>query len=98
MKKIGAPKGGRVHWLLWHLPSDFKAKYMLSYDYDKHNYVFYRMEGKRLYDVFIVFQSSKHYWRMTYVNLYKNVYNSFGYKKTLVLSKVMYDIYLNSEV
>ena len=32
-KKAGAPKGGRVHWLLWHLTREFKGAYELYYKY-----------------------------------------------------------------
>lgn len=68
MRCVGAPKGGRVHWLLWSLPSEFKNCYILSYDYSKHSYCFYRLSGKKLYDIFIVSHTSKHYYRMTYYN------------------------------
>ena len=93
MIKSGAPKGGRVHWLLWHLPSWFKNYYMLSYSYDKHNYVFYRLNNRRLIDVFIVYQSSLHYWRMAYVNLEKQHYESFGYHSTRLIAEKMVELY-----
>ena len=41
---IGAPKGGRVHWLLWCLPPDFKRAYKLYFNYAYHRYCFYRPE------------------------------------------------------
>lgn len=40
---IGAPKGGRVHWLLWCLPPDFKRAYKLYFNYAYHRYCFYRI-------------------------------------------------------
>ncbi len=95
MKKrgVGAPKGGRVHWLLHSLPFAFKASYILSYDYSRHNYVFYRMHGRRLFDVFIVHQTSKHYWRMSYCCLFTQYYEFFGYHKTLVLAEKMCELW-----
>ena len=94
---VGAPKGGRVHWMLFNLPRDFKMSYSLAYDYASHNYVFYRMHGKQLYDVFIVVQSSKHYWRMMYANCNKQIYDSFGYKNTRILGEKMYELYLENK-
>lgn len=41
---IGAPKGGRVHWLLWCLGQDFKGAYKLYYNYAYHNYCSYRLD------------------------------------------------------
>jgi len=93
-RSSGAPKGGRVHWLLWNLPSKFKGAYILSYDYASHNYIFYRMEGRRLHDVFIVQQTSKHYWHMTYANCKTQKYEHFGYRTTRIIAEVMWDIYL----
>jgi len=91
--KAGAPKGGRVHWLLWSLPADFKGAYILHYDYAYHNYVFYRLNGRKLYDCFIVFRSSKHYFMCTYFNSEKNTFCHFGYNKATILAESMYEIY-----
>lgn len=66
MSRIGAPKGGRVHWLLWHLRCDFKCVYRCFYNYAEHRYLFYRLSGRTLYDVFIVVQTSRHCWRCMY--------------------------------
>lgn len=96
-RKVGAPKGGRVHWMLFNLPSEFKGAYRLSYDYVKHNYIFYRMNGMRLYDVFIVVQTSRHYWRVMYAHTEKQIYECFGYKNTRVISEKMYKIYLKTK-
>lgn len=41
---IGAPLGGRVHWLLWCLSPEFKGAYRLYYNYTYHRYLFYRIE------------------------------------------------------
>lgn len=90
---IGAPKGGRVHWLLWSLPAEFKREFTLKFDYSKHNYVFYRNKGNSLYDIFIVEQSSKHYWRMAYVNVEKQKYVFDGDNKTTRLARRMWYIY-----
>ena len=68
LKRVGAPKGGRVHWLLWHLTPDFKGKYELIYDYSHHDYVFLRYEKRKLYDIFIVMRTSIHRWKCVYFN------------------------------
>ena len=94
-KKVGAPKGGRVHWLLWHLSAKFKGAYMLHYNYDKHNYVFVRHEGRRLLDVFIVEQSSKHWWRVMYAYPEKQIYEHFGYRNTRIIAEKMEELYRN---
>ena len=96
-RKVGAPKGGRVHWLLWHLPSEFKGAYKLYYNYAKHNYIFERRIGRQLYDVFIVKQTSTHYWRVMYANAQTQEYECFGYKNTLILAEYMFELYKKSK-
>ena len=96
MRKVGAPKGGRVHWLLWHLPPDFKKAYRLLFDYKKHNYIFYRMDGRTtLFDVFIIEQSSKHYWRAMYANSKTQKYEYFAYGNTRIIAEYMIELYRN---
>ena len=100
-RKAGAPKGGYVHWLLWCLPAEFKGAYKYRYhaekyefeNYVRHNYVFYRMEGRSLYDVFVVVQTSKHYWHLTYVNVKTQEYEYFGDIKTARIARRMWYIY-----
>lgn len=61
----------RVHWLLWCLNDypDFKRSYIIDLDYLRHNYIFYRLRGrKRLYDCFIVVRTSKRCFRVMYYN------------------------------
>ena len=94
-RKVGAPKGGRVHWLLWHLPADFKGAYELYFDYKKHSYIFARHSGRKLYDVFIVKHSSKHWWRVMYANTETHRFEYFGYKSTDLIVEYMYEIYKN---
>ncbi len=75
MSKRGAPKGGRVHWLLHRLSFDFRHKYYRSYDYLKHSYFFLRnydgfsMKHLRMSDVFIVTRTSKLCWRVSSCNI-----------------------------
>ena len=92
-RKPGAPKGGRVHWILHALPSEFKGAYILSYDYKYHRYLFYRYSGKKLYDVFIVMRSSKHYFRAFYCNAEYQEYEIFGDKQPDRIAEKMYDLY-----
>lgn len=96
IRKVGAPKGGRVHWLLWNLPLEFKGKYNLMYNYANHNYLFYRMNGRKIYDIFIVKQSSTHYWRVMYVHAEKQIYEYFAYRNTRIIAEYMFELYKNS--
>lgn len=96
MRKVGAPRGGWVQWLLWHLPADFKGTYLYYFEtskqggsYARHNYVFYRMQGRKLYDIFIVVQTSRHYWHITYTNIPLKKYEYFGYRNTRILAEYM---------
>lgn len=67
---VGAPKGGRVHWLLWNLTPEFKGKYTLHFDYRYHNYVFLRYDKRKLRDIFIVMRTSIHRWKCVYFNVH----------------------------
>lgn len=77
---IGAPKGGRVHWLLWCLPPDFKRAYKLYFNYAYHRYCFYRLEKHEIIDVFIVNRTSAHCWRVMYVNTKTGDFQYFSNK------------------
>ena len=77
---IGAPKGGRVHWLLWCLPPDFKRVYKLYFNYAYHRYCFYRLEKHEIIDVFIVNRTSAHCWRVMYVNTKTGDFQYFSNK------------------
>ena len=68
----GAPKGGRVHWVLWCLRSDVWAKYRVLYRYPDHNYIIYRKSRKQFwhdFDVFVVVRTSQKCFKVTYVDL-----------------------------
>ena len=91
---VGAPKGGRVHWLILSLPAEFKGKYLLAYQYKFHQYTFYRMNGRHLHDCFIVKRTSKKYFRAVYVNVTHNEVEFFGHKRSEVIAEKMYDLYL----
>lgn len=67
-RRVGAPDGGRVHWLLHNLTPEFKGKYTLLYNYNRHNYTFVRYRGRKLYEIFIVMRTSIHSWRCVYYN------------------------------
>lgn len=90
--KIGAPCGGRVHWLLWNLTSEFKNKYILYYDYLYHKYLFYRMIGHSLYDMFSIVRTSKRCFRVMYWNRY-GVHEYFSCTTSKKCAEFMLDIY-----
>lgn len=93
-RKVGAPKGGRVHWILHALPTEFKGAYIYEYQYKYHRYVFYRLSGRKLYDVFIVLRTSKHYFRAVYCNVERQEYEFFGHYSPERIAEKMYDLYL----
>ncbi len=76
--QVGAPKGGRVHHLLWALSREFKGEYVLNFDYARHNYVFSKYFRRQLAEVFIVMQTSAHSWRCTH---YKRIFAEKGKKE-----------------
>lgn len=84
---------GRVHWLLWHLSPDFKKAYSLYFDYAFHNYTFCRYSGRKLYDCFIVVQTSRHYWQVMYCNTFTHRYAHFGYRNTRIIAQKMMEIF-----
>lgn len=82
---VGAPPGGRVHWLIYNLSAEFKRKYYTNYDYSKHSYLFLRkydrvsLKSLRRSDMFIVVRTSKKCWRVTahYMSTGESCYASF---------------------
>jgi hypothetical protein len=83
----------RVHWLLHNLEREFKANYKLSFNYANHSYMFYRMNGKKIKDVFIVVRTSKRCWRVSYANTETTEYQSFTCKKSVNVARRMWYIY-----
>ena len=74
-RKIGAPTGGRVHWLIMFLSREFKRAYKLRFDYEYHNYHFtrYNEGSKTPRDEFIIIRTSRSCFRAMYFN-YVNTY------------------------
>lgn len=95
-RRVGAPKGGRVHWLLWNLRGDFKRAYRCVYNYAKHSYVFYRFRGKCLRDVFLVVQTSRHCWRCMYFDSVMLEFQYFSCFASCHLALRMWFIYRKS--
>lgn len=83
----------RVHWLLWNLTPEFKGKYQLIYDYAKHSYTFYRMDGRKLYDIFIVVRTSKRCWKVSYCNARTKEMQVFSCRKSINAARRMWYIY-----
>lgn len=77
-RKIGAPEGGRVHWLLWHLSQQFKKTYRLRFDYEYHNYHFTRYEKQTPIDEFIVIRTSRRCFRCMYYNFGYDYFEYFS--------------------
>jgi len=86
--KVGAPAGGRVHWLLWHLPGEFKRAYKLRFDYEYHNYHFTRYSNRFTpIDEYIIVRTSRRCFRCMYFN-YETTYFEYFSEET---SKEMAD-------
>lgn len=66
--KVGAPPGGRVHWLLMFLSKAFKLTYKLNFDYEYHNYHFTRYNERTPVDEFNVIRTSRNCFRVMYFN------------------------------
>lgn len=71
MRKVGAPKGARVHWFLLQLPEYISKNYYARYDYSQHNYFLYRRCSKIsnynffYSDFYIITRTSKRCWRIS---------------------------------
>jgi hypothetical protein len=64
---IGAPKGGRVHWLLIVLPKITHEYYELNYNYTRHCYKFtLRKCEKGREDEYIIMHTSPKRWLVVY--------------------------------
>ena len=83
---------GRVHWLLWNLSGEFKGKYQLYYDYAYHKYLFYRMNGRQLFDMFSVVRTSKRCFRVMYCNPSHGVHEYFSCRTSKDCAVYMQDI------
>lgn len=88
----------RVHWVLWSLPSEFKGKYNLVYDYAQHKYCFYRLNGRKLFDLFVVIRTSKRCFKISYVNAKKNDFRTFSCRKSCEVGKKLFEIYKENEL
>ena len=75
MGKVGAPKGGRVHWFLYELPMYVRTNYFAFYNYAIHDYMLFRKckkmsDNNFLYaDLFIVKRSSHKCWKVMAFNV-----------------------------
>lgn len=77
-ERIGAPMGGRVHWLLLFLSKRFLNAYRLRFDYEYHNYYFSRYDGRTVRDEFIVVRTSRSCFRVMYFNHVNTYFEYFS--------------------
>lgn len=85
MAKVGAPKGGRVHWLLLNLPLYVVRNYWACYDYTTHDYCIFRkckqisLNNFRYMDIYMVKRTSRKCWRLMAFNMEtaQTVFRSF---------------------
>lgn len=97
VRKVGAPPGGRVHWLLDRLnPEIFKA-YRLQYKGQYHNYRLYRQRRWETLDEFIIVRTSKHCFRITYFNSVYMYFKAFSCYDSAEAADLIYKIYKTFE-
>lgn len=90
--RVGAPLGGRVHWLLLNLSGNFKLNHTLSYNYKTHCYTFYRYTGqrnKRIVDVYIIIRTSKRCFKLMYNNLNLDIYITKSFRTSKLCAGFM---------
>ena len=77
--RVGAPKGGRVHWFLHWLSRDVRLTYRISFDYKEHKYCLIRYAKTKIKSVFILCQTSQKSFRVMYHNTttLKTIYLTF---------------------
>lgn len=71
--------------------------YVLRLDYAWHKYVFYRTEKQTLLDVFIVMQTSRHYWRCMYSNTKTIDFDVFSCTQTRDMALHMWLLWKKNE-
>lgn len=94
---VGAPKGGRLHWLLWELQIDFKQNYNKIWTDFSDNYCFYRLNGKKFKDLFIVVRTSRRCYRVSYINFETLEMQAFTCSKALHAARRMWYIFRINE-
>lgn len=91
--RVGAPKGGRVHWFLFQLHKDIKKHYQIDYVYTNHSYLLYRMQGRFIYDLFTIIRTSKKCFRVSYVCKSQRLFFYQSFKTSNEASYYVYRIY-----
>ena len=93
--KVGAPPGGRVHWLIWNLPSEIKRAYEIIFDYEFHNYLLQRKpDGKhKATDFFIVVRTSRRCWRCYYFHFEYKYFEYFSEKTSNKMAEHILKVY-----
>ncbi len=94
MNSVGAPKGGRVHWVLLQSSKYIRQNYDVIYDYDNHNYFFKRKrkccDEKHTEDYFTVTRTSDVCFRCMYVSLKSGEIEYQSFEKSVLLDRYMH--------
>lgn len=95
LKRVGAPPGLTVHWLIFELAEDisFTRDYKLSYNRRHHNYHFSRYRKRTVIDEFIVVRTSKRCYRVMYFNADYNHFQYFSAENYKTCAEGMIAIY-----
>lgn len=96
--KVGAPKGGRVHWLQYELSGEFFQNYKFYNNYNYHDYRFVLYRFRTMVDEFLVVRTSKRCYRVIYYNADYNYFLYFSardFKTCAAKIKGLYNIFKN---
>lgn len=92
-RRVGAPPGLTVHWLLFELGGDFLKSYKLSYNQRFHHYRFGRYRKRTLIDEFIVVRTSKRCYRVMYFNEDYKHFQYFSAENYIICAEKMKEIF-----
>lgn len=84
----------RCHWLMLSLVPEFARAYQCEYNYAYHNYLFYRMFGRKIYDLFVVVRTSRRCFRVMYYNSRNVTFQYFSCYRSESVCRRMYTLYL----
>lgn len=97
MSKVGAPPGGRVHWLIWNLPLEIKHAYKIRFDYEYHNYFLIRYPfgnvKRNPQDIFVVVRTSRRCWRCMYYHFDYEYFEYFSEQTSKKLAEHILRVY-----
>ena len=99
-RKVGAPAGLTVHWLMFELAGEFTKVYHLDYNRRFHHYRFYRLRHRTIIDEFLIVRTSKKCYRVIYFNndfKHFQYFSSKNFRELAVRMKAIYKLFKSVE-